>query len=160
MRPSKRFDVEPDESFRPEASGTEEFEAEEFEVKAFVPKRLLCVEVQEEVQSAFRKTFSKMGYRVLLVVDAERAAERYRESPPDAVLFDADGLGPNALDAFLDMHAKAHEDGHALSALVLLGPRQHFLAKKLPTDDRLIVLPKPVKMKAIQNAIAKLVPME
>ena len=156
----EEVDVEPDESFRPESSEPEEVQPEGFEIKAYVPKKLLCVEVQEDVQAAFRKTFSKMGYRVLLVVDAERAAERYRENPPDAVLFDADGLGPNALDAFLDMHAKAHEDGHALSALVLLGPRQHFLAKKLPTDDRLIVLPKPVKMKEIQNAIAKLVPVK
>ena len=65
-----------------------------------------------------------MGYRVLLVGDAERAAERYRESPPDAVIFDADGLGPDALDSFIDMHEKAHEDGHDLAALVLLGPRQ------------------------------------
>jgi eukaryotic-like serine/threonine-protein kinase len=129
-----------------------------FEVKAIVPKRLLCVEVQEDVQSAFRKTLTKMGYRVLLVADPERAAERYRESLPDAVLFDADGLGADALASFIDMHIKAHEDGHDLAAVVLLGPRQHYLAKTLPTDDRLIVLPKPVKMKEIQNALAQLVP--
>lgn len=129
-----------------------------FEVKAIVPKRLLCVEVQEDVQSAFRKTLTKMGYRVLLVADPERAAERYRESLPDAVLFDADGLGADALSSFLDMHVKAHEDGHDLAAVVLLGPRQHFLANKLPTDDRLIVLPKPVKMKEIQNALTQLIP--
>jgi eukaryotic-like serine/threonine-protein kinase len=129
-----------------------------FEVKAIVPKRLLCVEVQEDVQSAFRKTLTKMGYRVLLVADPERAAERYRESLPDGVLFDADGLGANALTSFLEMHVKAHEDGHDLAAVVLLGPRQHYLAKTLPTDDRLIVLPKPVKMKEIQNALSQLVP--
>jgi eukaryotic-like serine/threonine-protein kinase len=129
-----------------------------FEVKATVPKRLLCVEVQEDVQSAFRKTLTKMGYRVLLVADPERAAERYRESLPDAVLFDADGLGADALESFLDMHLKAHEDGHDLAAVVLLGPRQHYLAKTLPTDDRLIVLPKPVKMREIQNALTQLVP--
>ena len=131
---------------------------EAFEVKAIAPKRLLCVEVQEVVQSAFRKSLTKMGYRVLLVSDPERAAERYRESRPDAVLFDADGLGADALDAFLDMHVKAHEDGHNLAAVILLGPRQHYLAKRLPTDDRLVVLPKPVKMKEIQNALLQLVP--
>lgn len=129
-----------------------------FEVKAFVPKRLLCVEVQEVVQSAFRKTLTKMGYRVLLVSDPERAAERYRESLPDGVLFDADGLGSEALASFLDMHLKAHEDGHDLAAVILLGPRQHALASKLPTDDRLAVLLKPVKMKEIQNALTQLVP--
>jgi eukaryotic-like serine/threonine-protein kinase len=142
-----------------EGATEESFRPEGFEVKAFTHKRLLCVEVQEEVQEAFRRTLGKMGYRVLLVADAERAAERYRESPPDGVLFDADGLGPKAIDHFLDMHEKSREDGHDLAALILLGPRQHYLAKKLPTDDRLIVLPKPVKMKDIQNALTKLVPI-
>ena len=119
-------------------------------------KRLLCVEVQPEVQDAFRKSLSKMGYRVILVSDAERAADRYCEEPTDAILFDADGLGPQALDAFMQMHDKAHEDGHDLAAVVLLGPRQHYLAKKFPTDDRLIVLPKPVKMKEIVGALSQL----
>ena len=123
-------------------------------------KRLLCVEVQPDVQDAFRKTLSKMGYRVILVADAERAAERYIESPTDAILFDADGLGPHALDAFMQMHEKAHEDGHDLAAVVLLGPKQHYLAKKFPTNDRLIVLPKPVKMKEIQTALTQLAPTE
>ena len=142
----------------PEPEPEPEPALEPFEAKAIAPKRLLCVEVQEDVQSAFRKTLTKMGYRVLLVADPERAAERYRESAPDAVLFDADGLGADSLNSFLDMHAKAHEDGHNLAAVVLLGPRQHYLAKKLPTDDRLVVLPKPVKMKEIQNALTMLVP--
>jgi len=122
------------------------------------PKNVLCVEVQDAIQHAFRKVFTQMGYKVMLVRDAERAAERFRESPPDAVVFDADGLGPEALDAFLDMHAKAHEDGHDLKALVLLGPRQGGLAEKLPADDRLIVLHKPLKMKDVQEAMTQLVP--
>ncbi len=123
------------------------------------PKHVLCVEAQSEIQDAFRKTLSKMGYRVLLVGDPERAAERYRESPPAAVIFDADGLGDEAVDAFIDMHDKAHEDGHDLAALVLLGPKQHSLKEKLPTDDRLVILDKPVKMKQVQDAIAQLVPV-
>ena len=119
-------------------------------------KRLLCVEVQPEVQDAFRKSLSKMGYRVILVSDAERAADRYCEEPTDAILFDADGLGPEALDAFMQMHDKAHEEGHDLAAVVLVGPRQHYLAKQFPTDDRLIVLSKPVKMKEIVEALSQL----
>ena len=136
----------------------DEFDLSHDEVDA--RKRLLCVEVQPEVQDAFRKTLSKMGYRVILVADAERAAERYIEEPTDAVLFDADGLGPHALDAFMSMHDKAHEDGHELAAVVLLGPRQHYLARKFPSNDRLVVLPKPVKMKEIQGAISQLAPID
>lgn len=123
------------------------------------PKHLLCVEVQEPIQAAFRKVFAQMGYEVMLVRDAEVAAERYRETTPHAVVFDADGLGPEALDSFLDMHAKAHADGHELKALVILGPKQGDLAAKLPpADDRLIVLHKPLKMKDVQEAMTQLVP--
>ncbi len=122
-------------------------------------KTVLCVEAQEEIQEAFRKSLGKMGYRILLVSDAEVAAERYREDLPDAVVFDIDGLGPSSLDAFLDMHETARANGHDLAALVLLGPRQHYLAKNLPVDDRLVVLPKPIKMKQVQDAIGALVPV-
>ena len=61
-------------------------------------KNVLCVEAQAEIQDALRKNLSRMGYRVLLVGDAERAAERYREAPTDAVIFDVDGLGPEAIE--------------------------------------------------------------
>jgi CheY-like chemotaxis protein len=111
------------------------------------------------IQEAFRKAFSGMGYRVLLVRDAERAAERFREAPPDVVVFDADGLGADALTAFLAMHEKAHEDGHALAAVVLLGPKQHVLRNKLPTDDRLIVLTKPIKLRDVTEALTQLAPI-
>jgi CheY-like chemotaxis protein len=136
-----------------------DFIPEEYEVKAHELKKVLCVEVQPEIQNAFRKTLTKMGYRTLLVSSAERAAERYREAPPHAIIFDLDGLGPEALDAYLDMHDKAHEEGHELAALVLLGPRQHYLAARLPSDDRLVVLNKPLKMKDVQDALTHLVPV-
>jgi tRNA A-37 threonylcarbamoyl transferase component Bud32/CheY-like chemotaxis protein len=123
------------------------------------PKNVLCVESQEVVQDAFKKTLSKMGYKVLLVGDPERAAERCREQPPDAVIFDADGLGPEAVDTFVAIHEQAHEEGHNLAALVLLGPRQLPLKEKLPSGDRLVVLAKPIKMKQVQDAITQLLPV-
>jgi serine/threonine protein kinase len=122
------------------------------------PKNVLCVESQEMIQDAFKKTLSKMGYRVFLVGDPERAAERCREQLPDAVIFDADGLGPEAVDTLIEMRDHAHEEGHDLAALVLLHPRQLPLKEKLPANDRLVVLSKPLKMKQIQDAITQLLP--
>lgn len=130
-----------------------------FEVQAIRQKRVLCIEAQDAIQDAFRKTLSKMGYRVLIVGDAEVAAERYREDPVDVVIFDVDGLGASALDAFIDLHEKAMEDGHELHALVLLGPRQGNLASRLPKDDRLLVQVKPIKMKQVQDALTQLAPV-
>ena len=130
-----------------------------FEVKAMVPKSVLCVESQDEIQDALRKSLTGWGYRALLVSDAERAAERFREAPVDAVIFDTDGQGSESIEAFLDMHEKAHEEGQKLLAVVLLGPKQGALREKLPTEDKLIVLSKPVKMKQVQDALAQLLPL-
>src|SRR6185312_14529931 len=90
-----------------------------------VPLRtILCVEAQDEIQDVLRKTLTKMGYRALVVSDAENAAERYREAPTDAVIFDADGQGPECIEHLTDMCDKAEEEESKLVALVLLGPRQ------------------------------------
>ena len=136
----------------------EVFDPDQLEIKALNLRTILCVEAQDEIQDALKKNLPRMGYRVLLVSDAERAAERYRETPTDAVLFDVDGLGPEAIDAFTDIHEKAHEDGQPLVALVLLGPRQAALQSRLPVDDRLIVLVKPIKLKQVQDALSELLP--
>jgi serine/threonine protein kinase len=133
-------------------------ELQHFEVKALVAKNVLCVEAQAEIQDALRKSLTSWGYRALLVADAERAAERFRESPVDAVIFDTDGQDAESIEAFLDMHEKAHEEDQQLLALVLLGPKQAALREKLPNDDKLIVLAKPIKMKQVQEALAQLLP--
>jgi tRNA A-37 threonylcarbamoyl transferase component Bud32/CheY-like chemotaxis protein len=135
-----------------------EFSEEGFETKAYSQKNVLCVEVQDHIQEAFRRTLTNMGYRVILVRSSELAAERFAEAPPDVVIFDTDGLGPNALDAFSEMHEKARDEGQEFSALVLLGPRQGALAERLPTDGRIVVLTKPIKMKDVQEALSQLAP--
>jgi CheY-like chemotaxis protein len=122
-------------------------------------KSLLCVENQQEIQEAMRKSLTKLGYRVILVGDAELAAERYDEARPDGVIFDIDGLGQEGIDALISMNEKAREDGHDLAALVLLGRRQGELREQLPADARLGVLVKPVKMKQVQQAIQQLLPV-
>ena len=119
-------------------------------------KQLLCVEAQTEIQDAFKKSLTKIGFRVILVGNADVAAERFRESPPDAVIFDADGLGPEGLQSLVAMRNQAHEDGHYFIALVLLGPKQRNLREILPEGDRFSVLQKPVKMKQVQYAIMRL----
>lgn len=130
--------------------------ADQIETRSALRKNVLCVETQEEIREAFRKSLAKMGYRVLLMGDAESAAERYRESPADAVIFDVDGLGAEGIEWLNDMNEKAKEDGRDLAALVLLGPRQLALKESLPTGKRIVVHSKPVKMKQVQSSISKL----
>ncbi|WP_165235055.1 protein kinase domain-containing protein [Aquisphaera insulae] len=127
-------------------------------VKSPALPTVLCVETQAEIQDALRKSLAKMGYRPLIVGDAERAAERYREQPADAVLFDVDGIGPEGMDALADMQDRADEDGNSLALVLLLGPRQGSLQERLPEGCRGIVLSKPIKLKQVQDALAELLP--
>jgi CheY-like chemotaxis protein/tRNA A-37 threonylcarbamoyl transferase component Bud32 len=150
--------AEPEEILEPDVGEEDDDFADIFESEAFQQRQALCVEVQEPIQEAFRKTLSGLGYRVILVRDADRAIERFLESPPDLLVFDADGLGSTAISTFLAMQEKAQESGQLQPALVLLGPRQHGLRHQIPADDRVIVLTKPIKMKEVQDALTQLVP--
>jgi serine/threonine protein kinase len=137
----------------------ETFTPEQHEVKLSAGKVVLCVESQVEIQDALRKYLTRMGYRVLIVGDAQCAAERYREAAPEAVIFDADGLGRDALDALRDMHEKARELGLRFLAVILLSPRQAALRDQLPAGNRYVVLFKPSKLKQVQDAITELLPL-
>jgi len=122
-------------------------------------KNILCVEAQGEIQDALRKHLSRMGYRVLLVGDAEHAAERFREENVDLLIYDADGLGSEALVPLVQMRETAAELDRPFSAVVLLGPRQAALRSELASDDaRLVVLSKPIKLKQVQEAVIGLIP--
>jgi len=135
-----------------------EFQVPSFEVKAVQQRRILCVEAQLEIQDALRKNLSQMGFRALIMGDPESAAERFAESEIDAVIFDCDGLGAESVDSLLDMRDTAQDGDKSLVGVVLLGPKQRELQEKLPVDDRLIVLVKPIKMKQLQDAINQLLP--
>lgn len=143
--------VDPDAEDDPE-----QFVAGLFEVPTVAAKKVLCVEVQEGIQDAFRKVLTKLGYRVMMLRDPDRAIERYQEEPAEFVIFDVDGLGQDAIDRFLAIHELAGELGHELAALVLLGPRQGHLKDRLPADERILVLAKPLRMKEVQDALNQL----
>ena len=103
---SNRFSPPPEARKRPHVRGRAEQpkQLQPFEVKAVVAKTVLCVEAQAEIQDALRKGLTSWGYRALLVSDAETAAERFRESPVDAVIFDTDGQG-SRIDRSVPRHA-------------------------------------------------------
>lgn len=130
-----------------------------FETAAYHQKEVYCVEVQEPIQNAFRKSLSELGFKVILVRDPERAVERYEESPPDLLIFDADGLPKSeAIHALQRIQERCRADHREFTALVILGPRQESIREHLPESGRVIVLTKPLRMKQVQEALSRLVP--
>lgn len=138
--------------------GGSDSQAPGFEVKAVQQRRILCVEAQPEIQDALRKSLTQMGFRPLIMGDPESAAERFAEADIDAVIFDCDGFGADSIESLLTMHGTAQEEEKSLVGLVLLGPKQRDLQESIPTDDRLVALVKPIKLKQVQDVISRLVP--
>jgi serine/threonine protein kinase len=134
----------------------EDFVAGLFESPVLGARRVLCVEIQEPIRDAFRKALSKMGYQIVLLREPERAVERYNEDPAGLVIFDLDGLPSDALASFLAMYESAQAQSRDLSALVLLSPKQAHLKPRLPDDDQVIVMVKPISMKDVQAALSQL----
>lgn len=157
--PSRKSSETARPAFDPDAGDdAEQFVADLFETPAVNARNVLCVEVQEPIQDALRKTLTRLGFRVMMMRDPERAADRFQEEPTEIVIFDADGLPPNALDSFLAIYDRAQENGQRLSSLVLLGPRQVDLKRRLPDDEGVLVLTKPIRMKDLQDALGQLAP--
>ncbi|WP_165074166.1 serine/threonine-protein kinase [Paludisphaera rhizosphaerae] len=169
----EHFESQPDEADLDALLGTPPVEAEPEPVAvvepapappapephAAAPPTLLCVEPLTEIQDVLRKSLTRRGYRILMIADAERAAERYGEEPADAVLFDVDGLGPQALSHLEAMRDRAKAASVPFRVLVLLGPRQGALQEKLPSADQLAVLSKPLKLKDVLEALDRLAPV-
>lgn len=121
-------------------------------------KSVLCVELQTDIQEALRKNLGAMGYETVLVDDPELAADRFAEKPTDMLVFDLDGLGEQGLQSFLGIHHNSREQGIELPILLLLGTKQGSMINRLPDDDRMVVLSKPIRMKDVQDAIILLSP--
>ena len=130
-----------------------------FEVKAIVQKSVLCVEAQSRDPGRLPQDPHEDGLsRVPGRATPRRAAERYREAPLDAVIFDTDGLGAR-LDRFAHRHAREGPRGRAAARRPrAAGPARGISRRSSRFDDKLIVLAKPIKMKDVQESIHKLLP--
>ncbi|MFM7130552.1 MAG: hypothetical protein ACKO0V_14475, partial [bacterium] len=116
---------------------------------------VICVECQEEIQQEFRKTFDKLGWRARLVRSAESAQEMARERAPDLVIFDCDGLGSEALEAFFELDRISSLGHQPPRGLLLLGPKQRKFVETLPDSirNRYEILQKPLKMRAVKTSL-------
>lgn len=69
-------------------------------------KTILVLESNQKVQDALREKLKELGYRVLIISDANRGIGRFldldpaEDAPADCVIFSCAGLGLEGLDAF------------------------------------------------------------
>lgn len=113
---------------------------------------LLCVEHRPNRQDILRDYFSRHGYRVLLLGDADRALSRLKSNPPQAVVLFGDAIGDRIAQDF--RHMLDVTRGQKVSVLAVLSDEQHELAGQMPADNpRAIVLQEPVRLRDLRKSL-------
>jgi serine/threonine-protein kinase len=141
------------------ADGTETAVAAPVAVTTAVTKGcVMLVESDEKAQQTLRQYFTKLGYRVLLTENPQRALVRFSTVPPpaDALVLCSHKLGQAAVDAFNTL--SSDQMYAAVPALLLVGAKQHDVAAAARTDARRRVVRLPMPGDELGRVLRELVP--
>jgi serine/threonine-protein kinase len=120
--------------------------------------RVMLVESAEAAQEALRAFFTKLGYRVLLTENPQRALARFTSVPfpADCLIVCAQSLGGSAVEAF---NAVSADPSLAdLPAILITGPQQAALADRARLDDRRRHVALPIQPGAMAKLLESLIP--
>ena len=106
---------------------------------------VMVVESAAKAQEALRQFFAKLGYRVLVTENPQRALSRFASTPPpaDLLVLSAQTLGDAAVEAF---NALSSDPFYAaVPAVLIAGPKQDGIVAQVRVDDRrkFVQLPMP-----------------
>jgi len=121
---------------------------------------VMVVESNTHMQDLFREQLKKVGYRVLLTSDPERALNRFRDEPSTAecIIFNAQQLGRAALEVF-NTFAQETKIQHVPAILLLDETQQGWMGEAV-TDTHRLVLKMPLTVRQLRQAIGKLLSEE
>ena len=113
----------------------------------------MLVEAGEKAQQALREFFTKLGYRVLLTENPQRALARFLGTPvpADFLVISTRDLGATAVEAFNRLSTDAYLAG--VPAVLLASPRQTDLVAAAKVDARRKVVTLPLQQASITSAI-------
>ncbi|MFM8985797.1 MAG: protein kinase domain-containing protein [Planctomycetia bacterium] len=105
---------------------------------------VMIVESTEKEQQALRQFFTKLGYRVLVTENPQRALSRFATTPQpaDCLVISARTLGVAAVEAFNTLSGDPFYA--AVPAVLLTNPKQESLVAQARVDDRRRLVRMPV----------------
>ena len=124
-------------------AGTESASAAVAAPAATAKASVMVVEADGKAQQTLREFFTKLGYRVLVTENPQRALSRFATTPPpaDLLVMSAQTLGGAALEAF---NALSSDPFYAaVPAVLIAGPKQEQIATQAREDGlrRVVQLP-------------------
>ena len=124
------------------------------------PKTVFVIEHHPKLQDAFRDKLKKMGYRVLISIDATLASQRYQQQPFHALIVDVGTAGQEGLEAAERIMRNASLQSLECAAILILSEEQSSWQKKASKIPGAEVLVRPVTMKQITDLLREHVPVE
>jgi len=141
------------------ASASASAAAAEPEVEQEGLKRtVMLVESNVAMQNVLRDALKKHGYRVLVISDAERALHRYQsenEPPADCIVFSANRLGEEAVDAFNRFADLPRTKSSP--AILLLDEKSKRLRRNADLAEHRTVITMPVAMSKFREVLKDLI---
>ena len=106
-----------------------------------------------------REKFKEMGYRVLISADPQRALDRFRQQPFDALIVDARTTGEDGRLVFEHVMDEAGRKQFACAGILILGEEQADWAGRVRQRPNTAALIDPgVTMKALKRKLEELLP--
>ncbi|MEI6036454.1 MAG: protein kinase [Planctomycetota bacterium] len=125
-------------------------------VRAATKGTLMVVETSAKAQESLRHFFTKLGYRVLMTENPQRALLRFSATPPpaDCLVMSTQSLGDGAVEAF---NALSKDPFLAkLPAILLTSPSQKSLARRATLDEYRKVIEAPIRTAAMSAMLDSL----
>jgi serine/threonine protein kinase len=120
------------------------------------PKTVYVVEGNEKIQDALRDKLKRVGYRVLISHDPERAVSRYKEMPFHALVMDAGTAGEDGLAALKLIIRQAEDEGLLLASVLILSEEQATWAREVEGHAGVGVLVRPITLHNLTAKLAEL----
>lgn len=118
---------------------------------------LMVVETSEKAQESLRSFFTKLGYRVLMTENPQRALARFSTTPlpADCLVMSTQSLDQAAVDAFNQLSSDPFFA--AVPAILLTSPKQKSLSAQAKLDDRRRMLQTPIRTAEMSQLLEELV---
>ena len=116
------------------------------------------VESNAKLQDAFRDRFKKLGFRVLMSMDATQAIKRYQTQPYHALVIDAGTAGMDGVDAYRRVLKEAETMNLDMAGVLILNEEQKNWGAGVLTLPGGKVFVRPVTMKQLADALAEKLP--
>ena len=123
-------------------------------------KTVMVVDSNPKIQNVLREKLKKLGYRVLVIGDAQRALVRFmeldpaEERPADCVIFGCSGLGYEGIQAFNEFADNEETSDIPAILLVTSGVKKYLADAKI--SDQRVPFDLPLKFAKVRVVLRKL----